>query len=134
MSRLFEKIVDNIQVEVSNVHIRYEDSTDPNVAQLFQLARVLTIQEPFSMGITLERLDVFSVDDNWKKAFLDKEHTIIHKVIILMLYFLFYVSKLFLLQNLALYVNTGSRERSVRERLYMTPEEAKISNQLTWMV
>lgn len=32
LSRLVEKIVDNLQIELKNVHIRYEDSTtDPKV-------------------------------------------------------------------------------------------------------
>lgn len=35
LSRLMEKIVDNLQIELKNVHVRYEDSTtDPEVDSL----------------------------------------------------------------------------------------------------
>lgn len=30
-SRFFEKVMDNLQVQVESVHIRYEDNTDPKV-------------------------------------------------------------------------------------------------------
>lgn len=54
-SSVLNKIVDNVQLVFSNVHIRYEDKH--SVPDL-----------PFSFGITLERVAAESANENWEKG------------------------------------------------------------------
>ncbi|KNC49059.1 vacuolar protein sorting-associated protein 13C [Thecamonas trahens ATCC 50062] len=67
-SRLTAKVVDNIQVSIRNIHIRYEDDvTNPDA--------------PFACGITLENLSAYSTDENWERKFLEGDHPLVHKVV-----------------------------------------------------
>ena len=50
--------MDNIELHVRNVHIRYEDRTD-------------AMEKPFSIGATLESLEMKSTDEHWKSSFVD---------------------------------------------------------------
>ncbi|PNS16408.1 Vacuolar protein sorting-associated protein 13 [Sphaceloma murrayae] len=60
-------IVDNIQISVKNVHIRYEDSlSDPG--------------HPFAVGITLQELSAVSTDENWKPTFVQSTSGTTHKL------------------------------------------------------
>jgi vacuolar protein sorting-associated protein 13A/C len=60
-------IVDNVQVTVKNIHIRYEDSiSNPN--------------HPFSLGITLESFDAVSTDENWHPTFIQSTSDTLHKL------------------------------------------------------
>ncbi|PVI04174.1 vacuolar protein sorting-associated protein 13 [Periconia macrospinosa] len=60
-------IVDNVQVTVKNIHIRYEDSiSDPG--------------HPFALGITLADFSAISTDDNWKPTFIQGGTTSTHKL------------------------------------------------------
>jgi len=55
--------------------------------------------------LTLESIDAFSTDENWFKKFLDKEHSLIHKIVEL--------------KNLAVYWNHhDENEQFLHERLY----------------
>lgn len=64
---LVAAIVDNVQVSVKNVHIRYEDSlSDPG--------------HPFALGITLDELSAVSTDANWKPTFIQSASTAAHKL------------------------------------------------------
>ncbi|OJD40388.1 vacuolar protein sorting-associated protein vps13 [Diplodia corticola] len=64
---LVTAIVDNVQVSVKNVHIRYEDSlSDPG--------------HPFALGITLDELSAVSTDENWKPTFIQSASTSAHKL------------------------------------------------------
>ncbi|OMP86452.1 Vacuolar protein sorting-associated protein 13 [Diplodia seriata] len=64
---LVTAIVDNVQVSVKNVHIRYEDSlSDPG--------------HPFALGITLDELSAVSTDGNWKPTFIQSASTSAHKL------------------------------------------------------
>ncbi|PRP76755.1 hypothetical protein PROFUN_11758, partial [Planoprotostelium fungivorum] len=66
-TRMMNKIVDNIQFSVDDVHVRYEDAeTNPD--------------RPMSFGFTLEHLSAESVDENWTPTFLNLE-TLIHKIV-----------------------------------------------------
>lgn len=58
LSNLTLKIFDNIQVRISNIHIRFEE------AQI--------LQTPFSQGITLERLDIQTTNEDWQVVFIDR--------------------------------------------------------------
>lgn len=64
---LVTAIVDNVQVTVKNIHIRYEDSiSDPG--------------HPFALGITLADFSAISTDDNWKPTFIQGGTSSTHKL------------------------------------------------------
>ncbi|KAF2116072.1 hypothetical protein BDV96DRAFT_645420 [Lophiotrema nucula] len=64
---LVSAIVDNVQVSVKNIHIRYEDSiSDPG--------------HPFALGITLAEFSAVSTDENWKPTFIQGTSTSTHKL------------------------------------------------------
>ena len=58
IDKMTMKIVDNIQIKVKDIHIRFEDSSSPN--------------DCYSFGITLDEIIVVTTDENWKKMFLDR--------------------------------------------------------------
>ncbi|GBG24825.1 Vacuolar protein sorting-associated protein 13A [Hondaea fermentalgiana] len=57
-ARLMNKIVDNIELNVRNVHVRYED-------------RVTNPKHAFSVGATWESLKMQSTDRHWTPCFVD---------------------------------------------------------------
>ncbi|GAM87826.1 hypothetical protein ANO11243_058540 [Dothideomycetidae sp. 11243] len=60
-------IVDNVQIAVKNVHVRYEDSiSDPG--------------HPFAAGITLQELSAISTDGDWKATFIQGASSTTHKL------------------------------------------------------
>lgn len=60
-------IVDNVQIQVQNVHIRYEDAlSDPG--------------HPFAAGLTLQELSAVSTDENWKPTWVAGTSTTTHKL------------------------------------------------------
>ncbi|ERT03326.1 hypothetical protein HMPREF1624_01637 [Sporothrix schenckii ATCC 58251] len=54
---LVTKIVDNLQISVKNIHIRYEDS-------------ISAPGHPFALGVTLEEFSAVSTDEGWRPAFI----------------------------------------------------------------
>ncbi|KAI8912336.1 hypothetical protein DFJ77DRAFT_511881 [Powellomyces hirtus] len=82
MAQLVTKIVDNVQISMKNIHIRYED-------------QISNPKCPFSVGITLEELSAVSCDTNWQETFLHEQADIIRKII--------------KLASLSMYFNTHSR-------------------------
>lgn len=76
---LVTKIVDNLQITIKNIHIRYEDNS------------VLT-ESPYALGITLDELSAASTDENWQPSFITITESL--------------TRKLLLLKNLACYMNT----------------------------
>lgn len=50
------KIIDNLQVHVSNIHIRYED----------------TISKSYAWGLTMESLEMYTIDSSGEKRFVDR--------------------------------------------------------------
>ncbi|KAF9111925.1 hypothetical protein BGX27_004234 [Mortierella sp. AM989] len=82
VNQLITKIVDNLQVSINNIHVRYEDKmSDP--------------EHPFSAGLTLSQLSAVSTDGEWVPTFINEETNTIHK--------------LATLDSLAMYWNTDSR-------------------------
>lgn len=81
MSSLFTRIIDNVQVTVRNIHIRYEDALS-------------CPERPFSIGVTLAELSAVSTDANWEPTFVHNSALGIHK--------------LARLDSLGIYWNTGS--------------------------
>lgn len=51
------RLIRNIQVKISNIHIRYEDKTT-------------NVGSPFAFGITLGMLNVETTDENWVPTIL----------------------------------------------------------------
>lgn len=83
-------MVDNLQLFVDKVHIRYEDDrTNPGVCPctfpsavdaLTICCSLCAVQRPFCVGITLESLHAQSTDEDWNPTFLKTNEQIIHKV------------------------------------------------------
>ncbi|KIM85199.1 hypothetical protein PILCRDRAFT_817197 [Piloderma croceum F 1598] len=78
---LTAKIINNLQVTVKSIHVRYED-------------KLSVPGHPFAAGITLAGFTAVSVNDKWEPAFIDSSAGAIHK--------------LGNLQSLAVYFNTDS--------------------------
>lgn len=64
---LVTKIVDNLQVTVKNIHVRYEDS-------------ISAPGHPFALGLTLEEFSAVSTDGQWKPTFIQDSTTVTHKL------------------------------------------------------
>lgn len=109
IQQLTAKIVDNIEITLTNVHIRYEDS--------------LTIPgTTLSAGITIASITLVTTDDYWNEAFVARETKSKASAI----------HKLGKLENLGIYWNTNSRalnplsankwEAAMQNLIYITPE------------
>lgn len=79
---LVTKIVDNLQVTVKNIHVRYEDA-------------ISAPGHPFALGIILEEFSAVSTDGDWTPAFIQDSTMTTHK--------------LATLESLALYWNTDTK-------------------------
>ncbi|KAG9251666.1 uncharacterized protein F5Z01DRAFT_260241 [Emericellopsis atlantica] len=64
---LVTKIVDNLQVSVKNIHIRYEDS-------------ISAPGHPFALGVTLQEFSAVSTDGEWKPTFIQHAGDATHKL------------------------------------------------------
>ncbi|ODV94409.1 hypothetical protein PACTADRAFT_18111 [Pachysolen tannophilus NRRL Y-2460] len=78
---LITKIVDNLQITIKNIHIRYEDSS------------VFT-ENPYSIGLTLKEFSAVSADESWVPAFISVSTL--------------FTKKLLTLKSLTTYWNTNS--------------------------
>ncbi|OSD03423.1 vacuolar protein sorting-associated protein 13 [Trametes coccinea BRFM310] len=67
LSSLVTKIINNLQVTVKNIHIRYED-------------KLSVPGHPFAAGATLAGFTAFSVNENWQPAFIDSKAGVVHKL------------------------------------------------------
>jgi vacuolar protein sorting-associated protein 13A/C len=67
---LVTAIVDNLQVTIKNVHIRYEDS-------------LATPGHPFALGVTLKEMSAVSTDENWTPTFIQSTSGTTHKLAVL---------------------------------------------------
>lgn len=67
---LLTKIVDNLQVTIKNIHLRYED------------ASVFT-DIPYSLGVTLDELSAVSTDGSWVPSFVSLTNTFARKLLTL---------------------------------------------------
>ncbi|KAI9208535.1 uncharacterized protein BJ171DRAFT_419574 [Polychytrium aggregatum] len=68
LTQLTQKIVDNIQVQIKNIHVRFEDSVSSKV------------RTPFAVGITLSELSITSTNTEWVPAFIQSENGLVHKL------------------------------------------------------
>ncbi|KAG4305942.1 hypothetical protein PORY_000852 [Pneumocystis oryctolagi] len=70
INSLITKIIDNLQIIVKNIHIRYEDViSDP--------------EHPFSIGVTLSEFSAISTNDKWEPIFIQNSVDFIHKLVTL---------------------------------------------------
>ncbi|XP_044259687.1 vacuolar protein sorting-associated protein 13 isoform X2 [Tribolium madens] len=69
VEKLITQVIKNIQLNIKNIHIRYEDK--------------VTSPAPFALGITLSDLHVVSTDENWKPAITKEDITKIFKIVTL---------------------------------------------------
>jgi vacuolar protein sorting-associated protein 13A/C len=66
-SSLVTKIVDNLQITVRNIHVRYED-------------KLSNPEHPFSAGFTLSEFSAVSTDGDWNPTFIQNSTDGIHKL------------------------------------------------------
>lgn len=64
--KLSAQIINNVQIKIGDIHIRYEDNT--------------SCSNPFAFGITLSSLSVHTTDANWNKTLVAQSLTEIYKV------------------------------------------------------
>ncbi|XDG02739.1 hypothetical protein ABKA04_002354 [Annulohypoxylon sp. FPYF3050] len=64
---LVTKIVDNLQVTVKNIHVRYEDS-------------ISAPGHPFALGLTLAEFSAVSTDGEWTPTFIQNSTSTTHKL------------------------------------------------------
>jgi len=69
-SSLTTAIVDNLQISIKNVHIRYEDA-------------IATPGHPFAVGLTLKEMSAVSTDENWQPTFVQSTAGTTHKLAVL---------------------------------------------------
>lgn len=110
IQQLTAKIVDNIEITLTNVHIRYEDN--------------LTIPgTTLSAGITIASITLVTTDSNWNEAFIARESKLKTPAI----------RKLGKLENLGIYWNTSSSaldplspldwERAMQNMIYVAGDD-----------
>src|SRR5271163_933880 len=63
-------IVDNLQVSIKNVHLRYEDS-------------IAAPGHPFAVGLTLKEMSAVSTDSDWRPTFIQSTSGTSHKLAVL---------------------------------------------------
>lgn len=64
---LVTKIIDNLQITIKNIHIRYEDQTS-------------VPRHPFSVGISLAELSAVSTNSEWDPIFIQDSSAVTHKL------------------------------------------------------
>ncbi|KAL2145881.1 hypothetical protein VTI28DRAFT_5963 [Corynascus sepedonium] len=109
---LVTKIVDNLQVTVKNIHVRYEDA-------------ISAPGHPFALGFTLEEFSAVSTDDGWAPTFIQDSTTTTHK--------------LATLESLAVYWNTdtklmGPGREAHTPGVEVTPHDEMLENFKTMIV
>ncbi|KAI0047829.1 hypothetical protein FA95DRAFT_1589004 [Auriscalpium vulgare] len=82
IASMIAKIINNLQVTIKNIHIRYED-------------KLSVPGHPFAAGVTLAGFSAFSVNEEWLPAFIESTAGRIHK--------------LAKLESLAVYFDTDAR-------------------------
>ncbi|KAI4230658.1 MAG: hypothetical protein LQ349_006118, partial [Xanthoria aureola] len=63
-------IVDNLQISIKNIHIRYEDT-------------IAAPGHPFAIGLTLKEFSAVSTDQDWRPSFIQSTSGTTHKLAVL---------------------------------------------------
>ncbi|KAL5288954.1 hypothetical protein ACFFRR_009268 [Megaselia abdita] len=66
VEKLTAQIINNLQIKITNVHLRYEDSHNAS--------------HPFSIGVTLHDLDIYTTDSNWMKTYITQQVSKVYKI------------------------------------------------------
>lgn len=66
MEKMIVQIVNNIQIKISDIHIRYEDGTTAN--------------NMFAFGLTLKRFDIHTTDASWQETYVKEQSSKTFKV------------------------------------------------------
>ncbi|KAG5677846.1 hypothetical protein PVAND_007566 [Polypedilum vanderplanki] len=64
--KLSAQIINNVQIKISDIHIRYEDN--------------VSCSTPFAFGVTLSNFSVHTTDSLWNKTFISQSLTEIYKL------------------------------------------------------
>lgn len=68
VEKLVTQVIKNVQVKISNIHVRYEDDvTNPNC--------------PLSFGVSLKNLSLQTSDENWNPSLLDENSRLFFKLV-----------------------------------------------------
>ncbi|AWP07199.1 putative vacuolar protein sorting-associated protein 13A [Scophthalmus maximus] len=68
VEKLVTQVIKNVQVKISNIHVRYEDDvTNPNC--------------PLSFGVSLKNLSLQTADENWNPSLLDENSRLFFKLV-----------------------------------------------------
>ncbi|KAI9189680.1 Vacuolar protein sorting-associated protein 13 [Blastocladiella emersonii ATCC 22665] len=67
-SQLINKIIDNMQISIDTIHVRYQDA-------------LAVPGRPFSLGVTLRELSIVSVNADWQPAFIETEEPLTRKLL-----------------------------------------------------
>uniref|UniRef100_M4ASG1 Chorein N-terminal domain-containing protein n=1 Tax=Xiphophorus maculatus TaxID=8083 RepID=M4ASG1_XIPMA len=68
VEKLVTQVIKNLQVKISNIHVRYEDDiTNPNC--------------PLSFGVSLKNLSLQTADNYWKPSLLDEHSKLFFKLV-----------------------------------------------------
>jgi vacuolar protein sorting-associated protein 13A/C len=59
MARLGKKIIDNLQLKIMNVHVRFEEGNKYG---------------SYSWGLTLQEINLTTTDSTWKPSFIERTH------------------------------------------------------------
>ena len=98
---LVTAIVDNLQISVKNIHLRYEDS-------------IAAPGHPFALGVTLKEFSAVSTDENWRPTWIQSSSSTTHK--------------LATLGSLALYWNTDAELLGTGKGTDTGPEAQKVEH------
>lgn len=66
VEKLTAQIINNLQIKITNVHLRYEDSHNAI--------------NPFSIGVTLHDLDIYTTDSDWVKTYITQQVSKVYKI------------------------------------------------------
>ncbi|XP_051279372.1 vacuolar protein sorting-associated protein 13A isoform X1 [Dicentrarchus labrax] len=68
VEKLVTQVIKNLQVKISNIHVRYEDDvTNPNC--------------PLSFGVSLKNLSLQTADEHWNPSILDENSRLFFKLV-----------------------------------------------------
>ena len=67
MDSLITAIVDNLQISIKNIHLRYEDS-------------IAAPGHPYALGLTLQEFSAVSTDSDWKPTLIQGQAETTHKL------------------------------------------------------
>jgi hypothetical protein len=67
VSRITETVINNLQVQIKDVHVRYEDYSDK--------------ERPIVFGVTMSSLEAESTDENWNSTFIKVVQGLLYKIV-----------------------------------------------------